>query len=164
MRIANVAGRAALVDGAGSGVDIEKGSDGKFSADPQALFERWDALRKWADGYHGGFDVSIDDTQLGAPTPAPRQVFAIGLNYAEHAKESNLALPESPPVFTKFPASITGPNATITLPSNTVDWEVELVVAIGHGGVGIDESNGWADRKSTRLNSSHHSISYAVFC
>lgn len=143
MRIANVAGRATLVGAAGAGVDIEKASDGKFSSNPQALFEQWDALRTWADGYHGGFDVSIDDAQLGAPTPAPRQVFAIGLNYAAHAKEASLALPESPPVFTKFPTSITGPNATITLPSNTVDWEIELVVAIGQGGVGIAESDGW---------------------
>jgi 2-keto-4-pentenoate hydratase/2-oxohepta-3-ene-1,7-dioic acid hydratase in catechol pathway len=143
MRIANVAGRATLVDGAGVGVDIEKGSDGKFVSDPQRLFDQWDALRKWAQGFDGGGDFAVDDAELGAPTPAPRQVFAVGLNYAEHAQESKMGMPDTPPIFTKFQTSITGPNATVTLPSSNVDWEVELVVAIGDGGVGIAESDGW---------------------
>lgn len=144
MRIANVAGRATLVDGAGTGVDIEKSSDGKFASDPQRLFDQWDALRKWADGFGGGGDFAVDSAELGAPTPAPRQIFAIGLNYADHAQESKLGLPDTPPVFTKFQTSITAPNATVTLPSSSVDWEVELVIAIGHGGVAIAESEAWS--------------------
>jgi 2,4-didehydro-3-deoxy-L-rhamnonate hydrolase len=144
MRMANVAGRSTLIDGAGVGLDVEKASDGRFTADPQALFEQWDALHDWAVTLDGGGDVAVDPAQLDAPTPAPRQVFAIGLNYAEHAAESKIARPDSPPVFTKFQTSIAGPNATVTLPSNTVDWEVELVVAIGRGGVRIAESEAWS--------------------
>jgi 2,4-diketo-3-deoxy-L-fuconate hydrolase len=144
MRMANVAGRSTLIDGAGVGLDVEKASDGRFTADPQALFEQWDALHDWAVTLDGGGDVAVDPAQLDAPTPAPRQVFAIGLNYAEHAAESKMARPDSPPVFTKFQTSIAGPNATVTLPSNTVDWEVELVVAIGRGGVRIAESEAWS--------------------
>jgi 2,4-didehydro-3-deoxy-L-rhamnonate hydrolase len=143
MRIANVAGRATLIDGEGVGSDIEKASDGMFPADPQALFEHWDAVRDWAAGRTGTADTPIDPAELRAPTPAPRQIFAIGLNYAEHAEESRMGLPETPPVFTKFLGSITGPNSTVVLPSNTVDWEVELVVAVGRGGARIAESAAW---------------------
>jgi 2,4-diketo-3-deoxy-L-fuconate hydrolase len=143
MRIANVAGRATLVDGAGTGVDVEKGSDGKFVSDPQRLFDQWTALRSWAEGFTGGGDFAVDSAELRAPTPVPRQVFAIGLNYADHAEESKIGVPDAPPVFTKFQTSITGPNATVTLPSGNVDWEVELVIAIGAGGARIAESDGW---------------------
>jgi 2,4-diketo-3-deoxy-L-fuconate hydrolase len=148
MRIANVAGRASLIDGAGIGLDVEKASDGQFTSDPQMLFEQWDALLEWAGSRDGAGDFRVDPDELGAPTPAPRQVFAIDLNYADHAAESNVNPPDTPPVFTKFftkfQTSITGPNATVTLPSNTVDWEVELVVAIGRGGARIAESEAWS--------------------
>ena len=67
---------------------------------------------------------------LGPPVPAPRQVFAFGLNYAERASEGGLADVQTPVVFTKFPSCLVGPNAEVELPTDTVDWEVELVVAI----------------------------------
>lgn len=124
-------------------MDVEKASDGRFPADPQALFEHWDALRDWATGRQVDGQVSVDPQELRAPTPMPRQVFAIGLNYAEHVAESKLTLPETPPVFTKFPTAITGAHTPIVLPSNTVDWEAELVVAIGRGGARIAESAAW---------------------
>ncbi|WP_327145554.1 fumarylacetoacetate hydrolase family protein [Nocardia sp. NBC_01327] len=143
MRIANVAGRATFVDGEGAGLDVEKASDGRFPSDPQALFDEWDAVRDWASARTIEGDTGIDPADLRAPTPLPRQVFAIGLNYAEHAAESRIALPDTPPVFTKFASSLTGPNTPIVLPSNTVDWEAELVVAIGRGGAGIAESVAW---------------------
>ncbi|MDI2124748.1 fumarylacetoacetate hydrolase family protein [Yinghuangia seranimata] len=142
MRIANVAGRATLLDADGGGLDVEKASGGRFPSDPQALFESWDALRDWAAGAGGG-DFAVDESQLRAPTPLPRQVFAIGLNYAEHAAEAQLERPESPPVFTKFPTSVTGPRSPVVLPSGNVDWEVELVVAIGRTAVGVAESAAW---------------------
>lgn len=143
MRIANLAGRATLIDDEGIGSDIEKSSNGRFPSDPQALFEQWDELREWAScGVTG--DIAVGRDELGPPVPTPRQVFAIALNYAEHAKESKMERPQTPPVFTKFPSSIAGPNATVTLPSNSVDWEVELVVAIGPGGASIAEDQAWA--------------------
>ncbi|MCF2533251.1 fumarylacetoacetate hydrolase family protein [Yinghuangia soli] len=144
MRIANVAGRATLLDTDGGGLDVAKASGGRLPSDPQALFEHWDALRDWAAQTGGsGGDFAVDATQLGAPAPTPRQVFAIGLNYAEHAAESRIARPDTPPVFTKFPTSITGPRAQVVLPSAHVDWEVELVVAIGRTAVGVAESAAW---------------------
>jgi 2-keto-4-pentenoate hydratase/2-oxohepta-3-ene-1,7-dioic acid hydratase in catechol pathway len=69
---------------------------------------------------------------LGSPAPAPGQLFAIGLNYRAHESESGFAIPEDPPVFTKFVSSITGPHhrgGSAAL--RHTDWEVELVVTVG---------------------------------
>lgn len=64
--------------------------------------------------------------------PGPgAQVFAIGVNYRDHATEAGIDLPEAPMVFTKFPAAVTGPYDDIALPSDAVDFEVELVAVIG---------------------------------
>ncbi len=131
MRIANVSQRLVLLDKSGAGLDVQKASDGRFPADPQAIYAQWDEFRDWASGQDGRADLAIEAAEVGAPTPAPRQVFAIGLNYADHVSESKMGRPDSPTVFTKFQSSITGPNATVELPSTSVDWEVELVVAIG---------------------------------
>lgn len=58
-------------------------------------------------------------------------MFAIGINYAEHAEEAGYP-PESLPVtFTKFASCLTGPVAQVLLPTATVDWEVEMVAVIG---------------------------------
>jgi len=62
------------------------------------------------------------------------QVFAIGLNYADHADETGLEIPEQPMVFTKWTSSLAGPGAVVSLPADTVDWEVELVAVVGKGG------------------------------
>jgi 2-keto-4-pentenoate hydratase/2-oxohepta-3-ene-1,7-dioic acid hydratase in catechol pathway len=75
--------------------------------------------------------------------PAPRQLFAVGLNYADHAAESGVERPESPVIFTKFASAISGPVTTVPLPSDTVDWEVELVVVIGRGGRNIPADRAW---------------------
>ena len=69
---------------------------------------------------------------LGSPARAPRQLFAIGLNYRAHELESGFAIPEDPPVFTKFVSSITGPITEVALPHcGHTDWEVKLVVTVG---------------------------------
>jgi 2,4-diketo-3-deoxy-L-fuconate hydrolase len=130
MRIANIGGRLNLVV-AGGGVDVEKASDGLFAADPAAVYDRWAEFRGWAAA---GVDFPadpIDEQTLGAPSPRPRQVFSIGANYPDHAAEADFTLPEVMEVFSKFPSSITGPNADVPLPKATVDWEAELVVVVG---------------------------------
>jgi 2-keto-4-pentenoate hydratase/2-oxohepta-3-ene-1,7-dioic acid hydratase in catechol pathway len=62
-----------------------------------------------------------------------RQFVAIGLNYADHAAESNLPIPEEPVVFQKWVSCLQGPNDPVTIPkdSKKTDWEVELGVVIG---------------------------------
>ena len=141
MKLANVAGRAALVVEGGV-LDVASTSGGRFGPDPAALYDEWDAFRAWADTATG--DVQpLDETQLGAPSPRPRQVFGIGLNYKSHAEESGADLPAIPAVFTKFPASLGGPFDPIELSGEMVDWEVELVVVIGRRADRAPEPRGW---------------------
>lgn len=80
---------------------------------------------------------------LGAVTPRPPQVFAVGLNYGEHAAESDFEMPTAPVVFTKYPSSFTGPRGDIRLSPGDVDWEVELVAVISTGGHRIPAAQGW---------------------
>ncbi|WP_103384485.1 fumarylacetoacetate hydrolase family protein, partial [Pseudonocardia dioxanivorans] len=87
--------------------------------------------------------IPLDPASLGNPAPVPRQVFAIGLNYADHAAESAFAVPEHPPVFTKFVSSLTGPTGDIALPPGSVDWEVELVVVVGRPAHRVRAEQGW---------------------
>ena len=72
-----------------------------------------------------------------------RQFVAIGLNYADHAAESNLPIPEEPVVFNKWVSCIQGPNDPVTIPraSRKTDWEVELGVIIGTEAYNVDEAS-----------------------
>ena len=141
MRIANVAGRLAVADGSGSWIDVAKASNDLFPADPQAIYERWQEFSDWVAA---GLPESEPVTgALDTPVPAPRQLIAIGLNYREHAIESKLAIPEHPVVFAKFQSSLAGPDAEVVLPSDGVDWEVELVVVIGKRAHGVSVEDGW---------------------
>ncbi|MBX8610119.1 ureidoglycolate lyase [Pseudomonas capsici] len=67
----------------------------------------------------------------------------IGLNYADHAAESNMEVPREPIIFNKWTSAICGPNDAVEIPRGSVktDWEVELGVVIGKGGRYIDEAN-----------------------
>jgi 2-keto-4-pentenoate hydratase/2-oxohepta-3-ene-1,7-dioic acid hydratase in catechol pathway len=141
MRVANVGGRLALASEAGW-VDVARASGDRFSSDPQAVYDRWDEFVAWAaDGIPA--DAPLATGPLAAPVPAPRQLIAIGLNYREHAVESKLAIPEHPVVFAKFQSSIAGPDAVVELPSDGVDWEVELVVVIGREAYQVPAEKGW---------------------
>lgn len=134
VRLANGNGRASLVIGDRL-VDVERESGGRFSADPMAAIQQWDAFIDWARGVGTGVTgEAVDEMQLGPPVPRPTKVFAIGMNYREHAKEGGMPVPASPVVFTKFPNCLTGPRAEVELSSDFVDWEVELVVVIGRRG------------------------------
>lgn len=141
MRIANVGGRLTLVT-SGGGVDVERASGGRFGADPQAVFTEWDAFRAWA-ATAKGTPAAIAEADLGPPSPRPAQVFGIGLNYAAHAAEANLPVPDRLPVFTKFPTCLAGPRTNVILPSGAVDWEVELVVVIGRRAHKVAEAAAW---------------------
>jgi 2,4-didehydro-3-deoxy-L-rhamnonate hydrolase len=71
--------------------------------------------------------------RYGVPVNGVRKFIAIGLNFADHAAESNLPIPEEPVVFTKAVSCLTGPNDTVVIPrgSEKTDWEVELGIVIG---------------------------------
>jgi 2,4-didehydro-3-deoxy-L-rhamnonate hydrolase len=76
----------------------------------------------------------VDGTpRLGVPVARVGKFIAIGLNFVDHAAESNLPIPKEPVVFTKATSSLTGPNDRVMLPKDSAksDWEVELGVVIG---------------------------------
>ncbi len=143
MRFGNVGGRMQLVVGDGL-VDVESASAGRLAADPVAALEQWDALVEWARSADGGSTPAtpVSGATLLAPVPRPRQVFGVGLNYRLHVAEGAREVPEEPAVFTKFPSCIGGPTSEIPVGSETVDWEVELVVALGRTAhrVGVDRA------------------------
>src|SRR4051812_12417916 len=142
MRVANVRGRAALVVADGV-VDVATASGGSLPADPQLIYEHWDEVRALSERITSA-DMPLDLQSLEAPTPRPRQVFGIGLNYAAHAAEAGVECPTFPPTFTKFPTCLTGPDATVELPSAFVDWEVELVAVIGALAYEVAPGAGWS--------------------
>jgi 2-keto-4-pentenoate hydratase/2-oxohepta-3-ene-1,7-dioic acid hydratase in catechol pathway len=87
--------------------------------------------------------VRLQDVQLLAPVLKPGKILCVGLNYRDHAIESNMAIPEVPTIFLKLPNAVTGPGAEIVLPRNSTqpDCEAELAVVIGHGGRNIQRED-----------------------
>jgi len=81
--------------------------------------------------------------RYGPPLAGTRKFLAIGLNYADHAAESNMQIPEEPILFTKATSCIQGPNDNVMLPKDSVksDWEVELGVVIGSVARYVDEAD-----------------------
>ena len=142
MRLGSVDGRAVLVVGA-QALDVGSVSSGALPAEPIALLERWDDLLAWAPDADWSAAYDVTPEQFGPPVPMPRQVFAIGLNYAPHAAEAGFTPPPQPMVFTKFPSCITGPVTTVELPAGNVDWEIEVVAVVGRGGFRIPRGAAW---------------------
>jgi len=146
LRLSSLNGRAQIVvshnDHTAHVVDLEKSSGNVLSKDPMSAYENWDAIRHFAttlttDG------TEIEISSLDSPVPKPRQIFAVGLNYRQHAIEFGLDIPPSPLVFTKFQSSIGSPFAQIPLTNERSDWEVELVLVVGRGGRSISRDHAW---------------------
>jgi len=142
MRIGNLDGRLTLFRDGGA-VDVAEASGELFSADPQAVYRRCDEFRRWA-AQNPGTPQPYSIDQLGPPAPRPEQVFGIGANYRAHAAEGGLEVPEWPMVFTKYVSSFASATGVITLPTDTVDWEVELVVVVGRTAFHVPAEHGWS--------------------
>lgn len=146
MRVANLCGRLALVTADGArALDVQGASGGRFDSSPQRIYDEWAEFVSWADRVDLASAEPFSPSELGAPAPAPRQVFAIGLNYRAHAAESHFDVPDEPTVmFTKWPSCITGPVTTVELPpSGHTDWEVELVAVIGRSAHRVAQNQAW---------------------
>lgn len=80
--------------------------------------------------------ADLESVRLRAPIPRPTKIVCLGLNYRDHALETNLPIPEVPVVFSKFTTSVIGPGEPILVPrqSEQVDYEVEFAFVIGRGG------------------------------
>lgn len=85
--------------------------------------------------------IVTNDVRIGACVGKVGKFICIGLNYADHAAESGMPIPEEPEVFSKFTSAISGPNDPIIKPKNSdkLDWEVELAIVIGKDASYISE-------------------------
>jgi hypothetical protein len=124
VRIANLSGRLALVTDAGA-IDVESASAGRFSSDAQRVYERWFEFVEWAE-----------KTPAGSGVRNRRQL-------PRSRGRRRVEAPEWPMVFTKFVSSFTDPVGEIELPSDAVDWEVELVFVIARFARNVPMERGW---------------------
>lgn len=142
MKIATAAGRAVIVIGDAT-VDIATASEGCFGPDMMSVLENWREFRDFAVNITEGTDA-LNMAALQQPVSAPRQVFAIGLNYRQHAEEAGMEVPEVPATFTKFASSLSGPFDDIPIVGTSVDWEVELVAVVGRQADNVSVDDAWS--------------------
>lgn len=90
-------------------------------------------LKEYVSQNHDHLVPVSDDQRLGAPLARPSKIICVGLNYADHAKETNATPPTEPILFFKSTSAIVGPDDDLVIPkgSKKTDWEVELAVVIG---------------------------------
>jgi 2,4-diketo-3-deoxy-L-fuconate hydrolase len=83
-----------------------------------------------------------DEARIGSPIARPSKILCIGLNYADHARETGATIPTEPIIFMKSTTALTGPFDEVTIPRDSVktDWEVELAVVIGKKASYVEES------------------------
>jgi 2,4-diketo-3-deoxy-L-fuconate hydrolase len=82
------------------------------------------------------------DTRIGSPIARPSKIICIGLNYADHAKETGATPPPEPVIFMKSTTALCGPFDDVVIPKNSrkTDWEVELAIVIGKKASYVEES------------------------
>ena len=99
-------------------------------------------LQKYISDNQSSLQKLPADIQLAAPVARPSKIICIGLNYADHAKETGATPPSEPVIFFKSTTALCGPNDDIIIPKNSVktDWEVELAVVIGKKASYVEES------------------------
>ncbi|MGF6372280.1 2-keto-4-pentenoate hydratase/2-oxohepta-3-ene-1,7-dioic acid hydratase in catechol pathway [Paraburkholderia sp. RAU6.4a] len=124
--------------------DLGKRLGGRY-ADLKALIAA-DAFREAAqaaDGTQG--DYPLSEVTLLPVIPNPEQIFCVGLNYADHVKETNRETTEHPVIFMRVPASQVGHGQPMLRPpeSQKFDYEGEIAVIIGRGGRRIAEADAW---------------------
>lgn len=142
-KLANIKGRAALLNEE-SFYDLEKISEGNLSHDTtNALFhlEELDELSNKLNDLEATGKIS--EAEFDAPVSFPKNCYAVGLNYRNHAEEANMTIPEVPMVFTKHTSCLVGATADVEMRSNYVDYEAELVVVIGLSGKDISKDQAW---------------------
>ena len=99
-------------------------------------------LQKFIESNKGQLPKISKDIRLGSPVARPSKIICIGLNYADHAKETKANIPSEPIIFFKSTSALCGPNDDVIIPKNSkkTDWEVELAVVIGKKASYVDEA------------------------
>ena len=100
-------------------------------------------LKKYIEENKNGLEKLPEGTRIGSPVARPSKIICIGLNYADHAKETGATPPSEPVIFMKATTSLCGPFDNVIIPKNSkkTDWEVELAVVIGKKASYVEESN-----------------------
>jgi 2,4-didehydro-3-deoxy-L-rhamnonate hydrolase len=117
-----------------------------FGEDYNEIFFESDGinrLKKFITDNEGKLPAIADGERWGSPIARPSKLICIGLNYADHAKETGAATPAEPVIFMKATSAIVGPFDDVVIPKDAkkVDWEVELAVVIGKKASYVDEAN-----------------------
>jgi 2-keto-4-pentenoate hydratase/2-oxohepta-3-ene-1,7-dioic acid hydratase in catechol pathway len=117
-----------------------------FGEDYNEAFFGGDGLERlaaWAAENADSAPVVDAAVRLGPPLTRPSKIVCIGLNYADHAKESGADIPKEPILFFKATSAIVGPNDPLVIPKGSVktDWEVELAFVIGKKASYVSEEN-----------------------
>ncbi|MEP0337407.1 MAG: fumarylacetoacetate hydrolase family protein [Alphaproteobacteria bacterium] len=130
--------RPGLLDAAGRIRDL---SDRLPDITPETLVS--DRLARLSGMNPEEFPAVGGSPRLAAPVAGVGKIIAIGLNYADHAAEAGMALPEEPIIFTKAITSLSGPTDPVVLPkgSEKGDWEAELAVVIGKRAQYVEEAD-----------------------
>lgn len=99
-------------------------------------------LQKFLEENTGKLNEIPAGNRLGSPFARPSKIICIGLNYADHAKETNAKIPVEPILFMKSTTALTGPDDAIVIPKNSTktDWEVELAVVISKKASYVEEA------------------------
>ncbi len=102
-----------------------------------------ETLGDWLEKNERNCPVVSDDVRLGSPLARPSKIVCVGLNYAQHAAESGMAIPKEPVLFFKATSAIVGPNDDLIIPkgSEKTDWEVELAIVIGKKASYVSEAD-----------------------
>ena len=90
-------------------------------------------LRSWLNKNKEKCPIIDNNIRIGPPISRPSKIVCVGLNYAKHAAESGMKIPDEPVLFFKSSSAITGPYDPIIIPKNSskTDWEVELAIVMG---------------------------------
>jgi 2,4-didehydro-3-deoxy-L-rhamnonate hydrolase len=99
-------------------------------------------LQKFIDSNKDQLPGVSKDVRLGSPVTRPSKIICIGLNYADHAKETNAKIPVEPIIFFKSTTALSGPYDDVIIPRNSTktDWEVELAVVVAKKASYVDET------------------------
>lgn len=103
-----------------------------------------DRFQSFVDENNGNLPVLNESVRFASAVARPSKIVCIGLNYADHAKETNAQVPAEPIIFMKATTALCGPNDDVIIPKNSkkTDWEVELAVVIGKKATYVDEAEG----------------------
>ena len=100
-------------------------------------------LSEWLDNNQNQCPKIGSEVRLGVPLVRPSKIVCVGLNYAKHAAESGMEVPQEPVLFFKATSALVGPNDDIIIPKGgeKTDWEVELAIVIGAKASYVEETD-----------------------